>query len=134
VAALENGADDLGSEGWDPLYGWGRINAANSVHAPLQLTGALASSEIDDRLWKEAEQSAAFRPGEVIIKLRAGAGGMARQKLARYGVRDVRTTAELGLYLLRVPTGSEIVCAQELSGDVDVAYAHPNYLLHAARR
>jgi len=36
VSAITNGADGLGDPGWDPLYGWGRINAYRSL---LSLTG-----------------------------------------------------------------------------------------------
>ncbi|MBD3218451.1 MAG: S8 family serine peptidase [candidate division Zixibacteria bacterium] len=30
---LGNTATDLGDEGWDPMHGWGRVNAANAVFA-----------------------------------------------------------------------------------------------------
>jgi hypothetical protein len=28
---VKQSADDLGTGGWDPNYGWGRVNAANAV-------------------------------------------------------------------------------------------------------
>lgn len=31
VSTLEKSADDLGAAGWDPSYGWGRVNAANAL-------------------------------------------------------------------------------------------------------
>jgi subtilisin family serine protease len=33
TAILEQNADDLGPTGWDPSYGWGRVNAARAVAA-----------------------------------------------------------------------------------------------------
>jgi thermitase len=134
VAALENGADDLGSEGWDPLYGWGRINAANSMYAALKPASALPVAEIDAGLWEDVERSAAYRPGEVIVRLKSGAASMSKQKLARYGVGDAAINVELELYVLRVPVGTEAASIRKLEQDVDVVYAHPNYVLKAAYR
>jgi subtilisin family serine protease len=36
---LEQSADDLGSNGWDQTYGWGRVNAARAVALALQTEG-----------------------------------------------------------------------------------------------
>lgn len=32
-------ADDLGNQGWDPVYGWGRVNAKRAVEMALGTTG-----------------------------------------------------------------------------------------------
>lgn len=34
-AILEQSADDLGAFGWEPGYGWGRVNAAEAVRLAL---------------------------------------------------------------------------------------------------
>jgi hypothetical protein len=33
VTLLEQNSDDLGAPGWDPIYGWGRVNASRAVVA-----------------------------------------------------------------------------------------------------
>lgn len=35
IAALRHGAEDLGAPGWDPQFGYGRINARATLHAPI---------------------------------------------------------------------------------------------------
>jgi hypothetical protein len=37
---IKQSADDLGSAGWDPSYGWGRINAARAVDLALRTVGS----------------------------------------------------------------------------------------------
>ena len=37
---IKQSADDLGSAGWDPSYGWGRVNAARAVDLALQTVGS----------------------------------------------------------------------------------------------
>jgi thermitase len=37
---LEESVDDLGSAGWDPSYGWGRVNAARAVNTALGTANA----------------------------------------------------------------------------------------------
>jgi thermitase len=50
--AIETGADDLGAPGWDPDFGYGRINAARSVRLPVDALstatgrGAIMSARI----------------------------------------------------------------------------------------
>jgi len=36
---LKRSADDLGTAGWDGLYGWGRVNASNAVQMALTYSG-----------------------------------------------------------------------------------------------
>ena len=40
-ALIENNADDLGTVGWDPHYGYGRINARRALAATPALTGTV---------------------------------------------------------------------------------------------
>ena len=37
---LKQSADDLGSAGWDPSYGWGRLNAARAVDLAMNTVGS----------------------------------------------------------------------------------------------
>ena len=41
VSVLEQSADDVGAPGWDALFGYGRVNAANAVGLAMTLPGAL---------------------------------------------------------------------------------------------
>jgi subtilisin family serine protease len=41
VSVLEQSADDAGAPGWDALFGYGRVNAANAVSLAMALPGAL---------------------------------------------------------------------------------------------
>jgi hypothetical protein len=36
---LKQSANDLGPSGWDPSYGWGRVNAASAVNMALEYSG-----------------------------------------------------------------------------------------------
>lgn len=127
--AIRDGAVDLGSAGWDPYFGWGRMDAARAMSeaasggASVQATGNLtevhASGEVP---------GAAYRPGEVIVALH---GTTALQELGAAGVLAANPRA--GVYLVRVPVGSELASARAMRERGDVVYAHPNYVLEIAR-
>jgi subtilisin family serine protease len=132
VAAIKDGAADLGSEGWDPIYGWGRISAANSIYATLAPDSRMPDASVLATGKDSVQSDAAYRPGEVIVQMR----GVSRQDELGLGkgMRLLRANAESGLYLLGVPVGSEVASAEALARDANVTYAHPNYLLYAADR
>jgi subtilisin family serine protease len=50
VSLLENNADDLGAVGFDPIYGWGRINVARTLQAAQPTVPAPSAG---DRLHRE---------------------------------------------------------------------------------
>jgi subtilisin family serine protease len=124
ATAIQNGAEDLGEPGWDPTYGWGRIDAAQSLHSTSFVSAQL---QPDDEPAEIAATPASHRPGEVIVSLR---GALSVQQVAGLSIAGVSRQA--GLYLLRVPAGKEEAIAEMLQERADVVYAHPNYLLSVA--
>ena len=49
---LENTAHDLGEPGWDPYYGWGRLDAANAVQTALAYPLCLYVADIGMNAYK----------------------------------------------------------------------------------
>lgn len=79
----------------------------------------------------EAGAAPGYRPGELIVKFRAGvrADGVS-DALALAGVRTVRSFALTGARLVALPGGMSVQEAIRIfSSDPDVLYAEPNYLL-----
>jgi subtilisin family serine protease len=127
-AAIRDGADDLGSPGRDSYFGWGRINAANSLWGGA-ITGSQA--QVADRPTVQGVTDAGslpvqFRPGEVIVSVREV------YSVLGAGWSVVDADGRSGVYLIRVPAGEEIAAAQALRERPGVVYAHPNHVLSVA--
>jgi subtilisin family serine protease len=127
-AAIRDGADDLGSPGWDAYFGWGRINAANSLGG-----GAIAQSQAQVVDLPAAQGVAdagslpvQFRPGEVIVSVREV------YSVLETGWSVVDADVRIGVYLIRVPVGEEVSAARALQERPGVVYAHPNHVLSVA--
>ncbi len=133
-SAIFTSAEDLGELGWDPYFGWGRIDAANALYTITSAGGtappagavlaADRSSAVDGA---PTFPPAPFQPGEVIVALREGA---LLQGLGDWHVLHASTRA--GVYLIRVPVGSEWAAIRSLQVRADVLYTHPNYILTVA--
>jgi hypothetical protein len=64
---LFDSADDLGAAGWDPYYGWGRVNAGNAVMMAW-------SGEIDrtpPEVWIASPSEGTTVEGEVLVRIDA---------------------------------------------------------------
>ncbi|MFL7810063.1 MAG: S8 family peptidase, partial [Anaerolineae bacterium] len=94
--AIADGAVDLGAAGWDPYYGWGRIDAS-SMTCPVSTTATSLLSTAESDVSVQASL-APFRPGEVIVSLERGTS---LQSLGRWQVLDVSDRGTS--YLIRVP-------------------------------
>jgi subtilisin family serine protease len=126
--AIRIGAEDLGSPGWDAYFGWGRINAANSLGG-----GSIAGDQAQragpcatDPLTHTALLPVEFRSGEVIVSV----SGVYSVLEEGWSVMDA--DPRTGAYLIRVPAGEEVAAARVLQGRLGVRYAHPNHVLSAA--
>ena len=139
---LINGAEDLGSAGWDPVFGWGRINAVRSFYpmssAAVETTAA--PGEIPDKALEATPPAgvelspAHYLRGQLIVRMGGLLSAQQRDELfAGYGLSLQRVGTPEGLYLLRVPEGQEIALAAALRELANVVYAQPNYVLSTAQ-
>jgi len=134
AAAIRAGADDLGTPGWAPYYGAGRINAARALYSvDLSGAGAAAAQPGVDVVAAEAAPvdpaRGSFRPGELIVRLRGtpAAAGLAASEV-------LQASRAPGVYLIRVPVGRELARARALVAQGRVLDAQPNYILSAVGR
>jgi len=127
-AAIQDGAEDLGSPGWDPYFGWGRIHAPNSLYSGSIVGSQAQEPRLDTALpiTHTALFPVEFRPGEVIVSVRGAHLALAE------GWSVIARDTRAGVYLIRVPIGEEIASAQALQARPDVVYAHPNHVLSVA--
>jgi hypothetical protein len=68
VSLLEQSADDLGLPGWDPSFGYGRINAFSAVTAASTEAGALPPQSVPAPAWtlSSPADSAQFASGSAV--------------------------------------------------------------------
>jgi len=129
ASAIMGGADDLGTPGWDPYYGAGRIYAPSTFYS-INLVGAGTASTGIPPLAAAAPDGAArapFRPGELIVRL---PGTPAAAGLAASDV--LQASQAPGVYLIRVPAGQELTQARAFRAQGHVLDVQPNYVLSAA--
>lgn len=105
-------------------------SAGDSISGTVSIVGAAGTAQ-------SARSSAAFVPGEVIVKFKPGVRAQSVDELARLesvrelpldGVGLYRMSGELGAQSADVATDTLRLVA-ELAARDDVLYAHPNYLL-----
>ncbi len=73
-----------------------------------------------------------FVPGELLVRFEPGLSAQsASRTLGAYGATRVRALYKSEVELWQVPTGEELALEERLSALPYVAYAEPNYLVHA---
>jgi subtilisin family serine protease len=136
VSAILDNAVDLGSVGWDPYYGCGRIDAARTLSVgahssvfPICLQGG-GGGQWDEGIRDEGGtvSDAPFVPGEVIVAFRPGTSGQAVQAVLRLGI-GAEYLPRLGVWRLRVPAGQERAILDKLLAESVVDYAELNYVV-----
>jgi hypothetical protein len=133
VSSILDNAVDLGSTGWDPYYGCGRIDASrtlsvgalDSVFPACLLTGGQWDRALEDSALKS---DAPFVPGEVLVSLCAGADNEARHTVLEHGT-GAEYLSRLGVWRLHVPVGQEQTILAQLLTEPAVDYAELNYVL-----
>jgi len=138
ASAILDNAQDLGSTGWDPDYGCGRIDAFRALWE-----GARGDYPVclGARVWSatgaEEQRSAGAGeviPGEVVVTLRAGARAEAlfrAQGLETAGALLYRARSGIQVWRLRVPVGQEEAVLARLRADPAVIAADRNYRIRA---
>jgi subtilisin family serine protease len=133
--AIVHNADDLGAPGHDDMYGCGRINAHRSLVNGAVSDGcvgwsgfSLESSQGQTTPPADAE----FRPGALLVKFQDVASPVERDKvLADHALTILGTIEGLEVHRVAVPQGEEFALAESLNADPAVAYAEPDYKVHA---
>ena len=79
-----------------------------------------------------AEETPAYKPGEVLVKFRAGAASARIRSLSTaIGGDVVRTFPKLGIQKMTISKGTVEQAIAVLRADPAVEFAEPNYILHA---
>jgi type VII secretion-associated serine protease mycosin len=129
-ARIRDTAQDLGAAGWDEQYGYGRIDAAAAMGV-LQAAAAIdAGAGPVEPARAAASAQAAYIPGEILVKLRAGFTVSAVMGQAQLGTAEVKvagTLNQLGVQKLAVTAGREQAVLAQLRASEGVAYAELNY-------
>jgi len=135
ASAILDNAVDLGTTGWDPAYGCGRIDAFSALAygargpEPLCLEGAPWASSLSNEAEIQREPAkGSFAPGEVIVALEPGFP--ASLVLDEYSL-SADYLPRLDAWRLRVPSGEEQATIRRLAGNPAVRYAHLNHLVFA---
>lgn len=76
-----------------------------------------------------AERDAAFVPGRVLLRFRDEVHADAAQALLdRHSLTTIGRIEQIGVRILAVTKGQELVLVEQLRGNPQVAYAEPDYL------
>ncbi len=125
--------DDLGASGWDQRFGHGRINALSSLvygASGCAVSMQLSDNSLDVEIDLEVLTSDHYRPGSILVKLADQADRQVMHSaLSLYDVDSIQSLPVQGLYLIEVPIGEEIQAIERLTGEPDVVYAEPNFIV-----
>lgn len=139
ASAILDNAQDLGSTGWDPYYGCGRIDAFRALW-----DGARGNYPVclGARVWNAGAEgqgsggAGEFVPGEVVVTLRARAQAEAlfrAQGLTPAGTLLYQARSGVQIWRLQVPVGREEAVLARLRADPAVLSADLNYIIYAQR-
>jgi hypothetical protein len=129
-AQIRATAKDLGASGWDQQYGYGRIDAAAAMGVAKASSAADAGAGPVESSMAAASAQAAYVPGEILVKFRAGFTAsqvMDQAHLEAAGVRVAGTIDQIGVQKWAVAAGQEQAVLAQLRASEGVAYAELNY-------
>jgi len=126
ASAILDNAEDLGTAGWDPYSGCGRIDALQALSVGAHSTSPVCLEGLGMQRLDAAQSStrARFIPGEIIVSLDPGT--RAAQISQHYGA-SAEFLPSLEAWRLRVPAGQEEAILTRLQADPAVAHADFNY-------
>lgn len=129
AAALVDRAVDLGDQGWDPIFGCGRVNAAQAVQLGAgEKSGcgrdALAPQATPSQMRLVQPDARSYAAQRLLVRFtteEAAATLLVRQQAA-----EVKSLGN-GVYLLSVAAGAEWETAQQLLESGAVTYVQPDF-------
>jgi hypothetical protein len=130
ASAILDNAKDLGTAGWDPYAGCGRIDAfqALSVGAHGGSPVCLEGADLQTVDAAKTSVTARFAPGEVIVSFHVGV--KAERIFQQYNT-SAEPLPALDAWRLRVAPGQERAILSRLRANAAVAHADLNYLVFA---
>lgn len=109
---IESTAKDLGDPGWDPYYGYGRVDAYQAVLAATQGAPQTQAATLGDRVWIDANGNGVQDAGEVglpdvTLSLHTSDGTLVATTVTDNNGQYVFTDVAPGDYYIQVtvPTG-----------------------------
>jgi thermitase len=129
-AAIESSAIDLGAAGWDPSYGWGRIDVMAAISMQV-IDFQQAKSDAADPSDPTEDRTAAIQPGSVLVKFNTQTTQAQIENLINTipGAEIIDSIDAIGWSVLGVTPGSEWRTVELLRALPEVAYAEPDFLL-----
>jgi type VII secretion-associated serine protease mycosin len=130
-AQIRNTAQDLGASGWDPQFGYGRINAAAALGA-LQTSATTADTAPAEPAATAAAVEPPYVSGEILLKLQTGVTVnrvLEQDQLETADVKVADTIDQLGVQKLEVTAGQEQAILDQLRHASGVEYAELNYIV-----
>ena len=126
ASAILDNAEDLGTAGWGPYAGCGRIDALQALAVGAHSTSpvCLEGQGVQRMDAPPLSTRAQFIPGEIIVSLDPGT--RATEISQHYGA-SAEFLPSLKAWRLRVPAGEEEATLARLQADPAVAHADLNY-------
>ena len=128
-AILIQTATDLGPTGRDLEFGYGFVNASAAISLVNPPVVPTSSLQPEVTYPAPALQEGTYVEGDVVVMLEEGV--LINDILSTLGARAASITIAHdyghGLYTLQVPVGEELAWIQQLSQQVAVVFAEPNY-------
>lgn len=134
-AQIEDTATDLGSSGWDKVYGYGRINAAAAMESAQTSAAGVSTVVTETAIETNTASTADYEPGQILLKLKTGVSVSDVVNQDEVGAADVQvagTIDQLGVQKLTVATGQEQSLLAQLRSLDGVEYAELNYIVTVA--
>jgi subtilisin family serine protease len=126
--AIQDAAVDLGVNGWDIQFGWGRIDAAAALIPVVPSVSAVENVTVEIQPLTR-ESGTEIAPGVVLVKFRYD---VSRSTAATVltdldtDIQVVSSSPQIGLLELAVPVGSEWDVIESLRALPQVEYAEPD--------
>lgn len=137
---IEQTAIDLGDPGWDPQYGWGRIDAGQAMNmgsAVGDQQGAVNNSQtgINQQYQGIDDRQASIAPGRILVQFNPGVNvsDMLQAQAASGNIAQIGEIPGLAVQILQVPAGQEWYWVDAFRRLREVRLAGPDYWIQFVR-